>query len=170
MLDDLDRMLDDRGHRFCRYADDCNIYVRSQRAGERVMRSVRKFIENRLGLKINEQKSAVDRPRNRKFLGFSFHQRNWKTFIRVTPKSLARFRDQVREITARSNGHSMEQRITELQRYFRGWMQYYRLAQTPSVYRDLDSWTLRRLRLCLWKQWKNARTRVRNLKALKVPD
>lgn len=169
MLDDLDKLLEQRGHRFCRYADDCNIYVRSQRAGDRTMSTVRRFIEGRLGLKLNEEKSKVDRPRNRKFLGFSFFRRKGIQ-LRVAPKAIARFKDRVREITARSNGWSMERRIRTLRDYCRGWMQYFRLARTPSVYRDLDSWTLRRLRLCLWKQWKRVRTRLRELRALNLSE
>ena len=169
MLDDLDKLLEERGHRFCRYADDCNIYVRSQRAGERTMSAVRHFIEGRLGLKLNEEKSKVDRPRNRKFLGFSFFRRNGIQ-LRIASKTIARFKDRVREITSRSNGWSMERRIRTLRDYFRGWMQYFRLARTPSVYRDLEGWTLRRLRLCLWKQWKLPRTRLRELRALGLPE
>jgi group II intron reverse transcriptase/maturase len=169
MLDDLDKLLEQRGHRFCRYADDCNIYVRSQRAGDRTMSAVRRFIEGRLGLKLNEEKSKVDRPHNRKFLGFSFFRRKGIQF-RIAPKTIERFKARVREITARSNGWSMERRIRALYTYLRGWMQYFRLARTPSVYRDLDGWVLRRLRLCLWKQWKRARTRLRELRALGLPE
>jgi RNA-directed DNA polymerase len=168
MLDDLDKLLEERGHRFCRYADDCNIYVRSQRAGERVMSTVRRFIEGRLGLRINEEKSKVDRPRNRKFLGFSFFRRDGIQ-IRVAPKAIERFKARVREITARSNGWSMERRTRALHDFFRGWMQYFRLAQTPEAFASLDGWTRRRLRLCLWKQWKCVRTRWRNLRALGQP-
>ncbi len=112
------------------------------------MSAVRRFVEVRLGLKLNETKSKVDRPRNREFLGFSFFRRNGIHF-RVAPKTIERFKERVREMTSRSNGWSMERRIRALCAYFRGWMQYFRLAQTPSVYRNLDSWTLRRLRLCL---------------------
>jgi len=169
MLDDLDKLLEERGHRFCRYADDCNIYVRSQRAGERTMSAVRRFIEGRLGLRINEEKSKVDRPRNRKFLGFSFFRRNGVQF-RIAPKTIERFKARVREITARSNGWSMERRIRALSAYFRGWMGYFRIARTPSIYRELDGWTLRRLRLCLWKQWKRIRTRLRELRALGLSE
>jgi RNA-directed DNA polymerase len=169
MLDDLDKLLEERGHRFCRYADDCNIYVQSKRAGERVMSTVRRFIEGRLGLHINEEKSAVDRPRNRKFLGFSFY-RNKGLKIRVAQKSLERLKKRVREITSRSNGWSMEMRIDALCKFFRGWVGYYRLAQTPSVYERLDGWTLHRLRLCLWKQWKRPRTRLRELRALGLKE
>ena len=110
------------------------------------MSAVRRFIEGRLGLKLNEEKSKVDRPQNRKFLGFSFFRRNGPQ-LRLAPKTIERFKDRVREITARSNGWSMERRIPALMAYFRGWMQYFRLARTPSVYRDLEGWTLRRLRL-----------------------
>jgi RNA-directed DNA polymerase len=169
MLDDLDKLLEQRGHRFCRYADDCNVYIRSQRAGERVMSAIRHFIEGRLGLKINETKSKVDRPRNRKFLGFSFFRRNGIR-IRVAAKSIERFKNRVREITARSNGWSMERRVSALCAYLRGWLQYFQLAETPSVFRDLDGWVLRRLRLCQWKQWKRARTRLRELRALKLKE
>jgi RNA-directed DNA polymerase len=169
MLDDLDKLLEQRGHRFCRYADDCNIYVRSQRAGERVMSAARRFIEGRLGLRINEEKSKVDRPNNRKFLGFSFFRRNGIR-IRVASKTIEGFKARVREITDRHNGLSMERRIRQLRVYLRGWMQYFRLAATPSVYRDLDGWTLRRLRQCQWKQWKLVRTRLRELRALQLPE
>jgi group II intron reverse transcriptase/maturase len=169
MLDDLDKLLEQRGHRFCRYADDCNIYVRSQRAGDRTMSAVRRFLEGRLGLKLNEEKSKVDRPRNRKFLGFSFFRRHGTQF-RIAPKTIERLKERVREITARSNGWSMERRIRALRDYFRGWMQYFRLARTPSVYRDLEGWTLRRLRLCLWKQWKRPRTWLPEVRALGLPE
>ena len=169
MLDDLDRLLETRGHRFCRYADDCNIYVRSQRAGERVMSTVRRFIEGRLGLRINEEKSKVDRPGNRKFLGFSFFHREG-VHIRVAPKAIERFKKRVREITARSNGRSIDQRIRALSIYIRGWMQYYQLARTPEIFGSLDGWTRRRLRQCLWKQWKCVRTRWRELRALGQPE
>jgi RNA-directed DNA polymerase len=169
MLDDLDKLLEERGHRFCRYADDCNIYVRSQRAGDRTMSAVRGFIEGRLGLKLNEEKSKVDRPQNRKFLGFRFFGRNGIQ-IRVAPRARERFKDRAREITARNNGWSMERRIRALTAYLRGWMQYFRLARTPSIYRPLDGWTLRRLRLCLWKQWKLPKTRLRKLRALNLPE
>ena len=169
MLDDLDKLLEGRGHRFCRYADDCNIYVRSQRAGDRVMSTVRRFIEGRLGLRINEEKSKVDRPGNRKFLGFSFFHREG-TQIRIAPKAIERFKARVREVTARSNGWSMDRRIRVLSIYIRGWMQYFRLASTPDVFGSLDGWTRRRLRLCLWKQWKLVRTRWRELRALGQPE
>ncbi|MDE3076044.1 MAG: group II intron reverse transcriptase/maturase [Chloroflexota bacterium] len=169
MLDDLDRELTARGHRFCRYADDCNVYVRSRKAGERVMGSIRRFVQGRLGLQVNEQKSAVDRPWSLKFLGFSFY-RNRGIRIRLAPKTLERFKARVRGVTARSNGRGMEWRIRELDAYQRGWLGYFALAATPSVYRDLDGWVRRRLRACLWKQWKRVRTRQRELRALGLPE
>jgi group II intron reverse transcriptase/maturase len=167
MLDDLDKLLEERGLRFCRYADDCNVYVRSQRAGERVMSSLRRFIEDRLGLRINEEKSAVAQPHTRKFLGYSFYGKNPVRF-RIAPKTIERLKERVRKITARSNGRGVEQRIRVLSDYLRGWMQYFRLARTPSIYRDLDGWILHRLRMCLWKQWKRYRTRLRELRALRT--
>jgi RNA-directed DNA polymerase len=169
MLDDLDRELTARGHRFCRYADDCNVYVRSRRAGQRVMASIRSFVEGRLGLKVNEQKSAVDRPWKLKFLGFSFYRRNNVLQVRLASKTVARFKAKVRKITARSNGRSMEWRIRELNAYQRGWLGYFALAATPSVYQRLDGWVRARLRACLWKQWKRIRTRERELRALGLP-
>ncbi len=169
MLDDLDRYLTERGHKFCRYADDCNIYVRSQRAGERVMVNTCRFLEERLSLRVNASKSAVDRPRNRKFLGYSFFRR-LGVRLRVAPKSFERFKSRVREITSRSNGWSMERRIATLNRFIRGWMQYFRLAQNAKAFEALDKWILRRLRLCQWKQWKRVRTRLRELRALNLPE
>jgi len=169
MLDDLDRFLTERGHKFCRYADDCNIYVRSQRAGERVMAGTCRFLEERLSLKVNTSKSAVDKPRNRKFLGFSFFWRNGPQ-LRIAPKSVERFKARVREITSRSNGWGMERRIAALNAFCRGWVQYFRLAPTPSVFESLQGWILRRLRLCQWKDWKRTRTRRRKLLALKLPE
>ena len=169
-LDDLDRELTARGHRFVRYADDCNIYVRSERAGQRVMASVRHFVEERLGLRVNERKSSVDRPWNCKFLGFSFYRMKDGTRVRVHKKTLKRFKDRVREITGRSNGWSMDDRMRALNRYTTGWMAYFALARTPSVYRNLDSWIRARLRACLWKQWKQPRTRVRELRNLGLPE
>ncbi len=168
MLDDLDKELEKRGHRFVRYADDCNIYVKSRRAGERVMGSIRRYVEGKLKLKVNEEKSAVDRPWRREFLGFSFT--NYKRpLIRVAPKSLSRFKDKVRELTSRRRSMSLAERIQELNQYLRGWMGYFKLAVTRSIFEQLDGWIRRRLRMCLLKQWKRGRTRVRELMALGIP-
>lgn len=168
VLDELDKELEKRGHRFVRYADDCNIYVRSRRAGERVMESVTKFIEGTLKLKVNRQKSAVDRPWKRKFLGFSFtSNRNPK--IRIANKSKARFKERIREITSRKMPYSLENRVQKLNKFLNGWVNYYQLADTPSVFQEFESWIRRRLRMCIWKDWKKPKTRIRNLIRLGVP-
>jgi len=163
VLDELDQELERRGHRFCRYADDCNIYVRSQRAGERVKRSITCFIERRLKLKINEAKSAVARPAERKFLGFSMTSgREIKRSI--APKSLVRFKQKVRELTGRTRGISIEQMTKELSSYLRGWKGYFGFCQTPSVLEELDQGIRRRLRSVIWKQGTRGRQRFRLLR------
>ncbi|KAF0195016.1 MAG: reverse transcriptase (RNA-dependent DNA polymerase) [Bacillota bacterium] len=162
ILDDLDKELERRGHRFVRYADDCNIYVKTVRAGQRVMEGVKRFVEDELKLKVNEQKSAVDRPWKRKFLGFSFTPER-KTRTRIAPKARAKFEDKVRELTSRSRSMSMAKRIDQLNVYLRGWMGYFRLADTRSVIESLDQWTRRRLRMCYLKQWKKPKSVYRNL-------
>ena len=169
LLDDLDKELTERGLRFVRYADDCNIFVKSKRAGERVMESVIRFVEGKLRLKVNRDKSAVDRPWNRKFLGFSF-MRNKEAIIRIAPKKLEQLRERVREITSRTRGISMKNRIKELNRYLMGWIGYFKLASAKKHCQSLDKWIRRRLRMCLWKQWKLPKTRKRNLRALGIPE
>jgi hypothetical protein len=164
VLHDLDVELENRGHRFARYADDCNIYVKSERAGLRVMESVSKYIEDKLRLKVNTNKSAVDRPWKRKFLGFSFTNEETKR-VRIAPKSLKRAKDRIRQITKRSTGISLEARIKELNTYLIGWSIYYGYAQTPSIFERLDEWIRRRLRVCLLKTWKTRTTRKRKLVA-----
>ncbi|MCL5045480.1 MAG: group II intron reverse transcriptase/maturase, partial [Actinobacteria bacterium] len=153
MLDDLDKELERRGHRFVRYADDCNIYVRSRRAGERVMASTRNFLRERLSLRVNEAKSAVDRPWKRKFLGFSMYQTKGETRIRLAPQSIERVEEKIRVLTARSNGHGMKEGIGAINSYLGGWVGYFALADARSTFEDLDGWLRRRLRMCLWKQW-----------------
>jgi RNA-directed DNA polymerase len=152
VLDELDRELERRGHRFVRYADDCNIYVRSVRAGQRVMESVTRFISQKLKLKVNREKSAVARPQERKFLGFSL-TRNRKPKRRIAPKAKVRFKQRVRELTGRTRGVSLEERVRELASYLRGWRSYFGFCQTPWVLVHLDSWIRRRLRSVLWVQW-----------------
>jgi len=169
MLDDLDKELERRGHRFVRYADDVNIYVRSRRAGERVMDSVRAFVEGKLRLKVNERKSAVDRPWKRKLLGFSFFWRRGKVLIRVARESLERFRDKIRWLTKRTRPGKLPEVIRQINVYTRGWVGYFRLADTPSVFGELDGWLRRRLRQLVWKRWKRGRTRWQALVALGVP-
>ncbi|TLN00088.1 group II intron reverse transcriptase/maturase [bacterium] len=168
MLDELDWELAHRGHKFARYADDCNIYVKSRRAGERVMESVKRFVEERLKLRVNLQKSAVDRPWRRKFLGFSFSF-NKEPKIRVAPISLERFKGKVRELTCRSNGQSMAKRLEKLNTYLIGWVGYFQLADTRSIFYHLDEWVRRRLRMCLLKHWKKPKTKKRNLVSLGIP-
>ena len=168
-LDELDKELERRGHKFCRYADDCNIYVRSQRAGERVMASVRGFITGRLKLKVNEAKSAVDRPWKRKFLGFSLTA-NKEAKIRIAPKSLERLKGKLRELTRRNRSQELGERIRLINGYVGGWVGYFAKAETPSILEDLDQWLLRRLRACVWKTWKRVRTRYHKLRGLGLPE
>jgi RNA-directed DNA polymerase len=154
LLDELDRELERRGHRFVRYADDCNIYVKSERAGQRVMESVKHFLNRKLKLKVNESKSAVARPKDRKFLGFSF---TWRNSIRrrIAPQAILQFKERIRELTRRMIG--------ELRPYVIGWQGYFGSCETPSTLRTLDQWTRRRLRYVQWKQWKRGRTRFKEL-------
>jgi RNA-directed DNA polymerase len=163
MLDVLDKELERRGHCFARYADDCNIYVRSVRAGERVMQGVKRFLEKRLKLRINEAKSAVAPPSQRKFLGFSFTG-GATLKRRVAPQALARFKERVRELTRRTQGQSLEKIVEKLSRYLIGWRGYFGICETPSVLRELDQWTRRRLRSLVWTQWKRGRTRYAELR------
>ena len=169
LLDDLDRELEQRGHKFVRYADDCNIYVKTPRAGERVLANVRRFLEQKLKLKVNEQKSKVDRPAKRKILGFRLFR--WKDQIRigVAPKSMARCRERLRELTRRTRPGRLADIVDEVNRQVRGWVGYYRLADTPTPFKELDEWLRRRLRQLVWKRWKRGRTRWRELVALGVP-
>jgi RNA-directed DNA polymerase len=168
VLDELDKELEKRGHRFVRYADDCNIYVKTKRAGERVKASVTQFIEKRLKLKVNQAKSAVDRPWKRKFLGFSFSV-SQEPKVRIAKQSLQKAEARIREITSRRKSIKMEERIKILNQFLTGWCGYFSLADTPSVFRKLDSWIRRRLRMCLWKQWKKPKTKVKRLISLGMP-
>jgi RNA-directed DNA polymerase len=168
VLDELDRELERRGHRFVRYADDCNIYVRSGKAGQRVMESVTRFIERRLKLQINAEKSAVARPWDRSFLGFTLT--NGPEFRRcIAPKAIARFKHRVRELTGRHRGISLERMIRELTPYLRGWANYFGLSQWHEL-QSLDGWIRRRLRCVAWVQWKTRRKRFHELRRLGVPE
>jgi RNA-directed DNA polymerase len=162
VLDELDRELEKRGLRFVRYADDCNIYVRSQRAGDRVMGSIARFITKRLKLKVNEEKSAVGQPQWRKFLGFSFTGER-EPRRRIAPKAIARFKERIRELTRRTRGVSIERMAEDVARYLRGWRGYFGKCQTPSVLEDLEKWLRRRLRSAMWKQWKRGKVRFAEL-------
>ncbi|WP_338471239.1 group II intron reverse transcriptase/maturase [Niallia sp. XMNu-256] len=169
VLDELDKELEARGHKFVRYADDCNIYIKSKRAGERTMNSIQRFIEKKLRLKVNEKKSAIDRPWKRKFLGFSFTSSK-EPKVRIAKDSLKRLKNKVRKLTSRKMSYPMEYRVEKLNQYLIGWCGYFALADTKTVFRELDGWVRRRLRMCLWKNWKNPRTKIRNLIKLGVPE
>ena len=159
MLDELDKELEKRGHKFCRYADDNNIYVKSLRAGKRVMKSITGYLEGKLKLKVNQQKSAVDRPWKRKFLGFSFYPNKTGVGIRVHPKPVTKFKDKVREVLSRSNGWSIEQKIAAVNSKNMGWVNYFGIADMKKLAGELDEWIRRRLRMCIWKQWRKVKTR-----------
>jgi len=158
VLDKLDRELERRGHRFVRYADDCNIYVRSERAGQRVMDGITLFITQRLKLKVNEKKSAVARPQERKFLGFSFTA-GPEIRRRIAPKAVQRFKERIREITRQAKGVSLETTIAKLAPYMRGWRGYFGFCETPDLLINLTRWVRVRLRAALWRQWKTQRRR-----------
>jgi len=162
MLDDLDKELERRGHKFVRYADDCNIYVGSKRAGERVMESIREFLEKRLKLKVNEKKSSVDRPWKRKFLGYSMTNEK-KARLKVAPQSVKRFKAKLREIFRRGRGRNVGKIIEELTPVLRGWHTYFKLAEVRNVFEKLDEWIRRKLRCIKWRQWKRVKTRAKNL-------
>ncbi len=166
LLDEWDRELERRGHRFVRYADDSNIYVRSERAGERVLTGMKQFLAKRLRLKVNEQKSAVGKPSERKFLGYSFTSKT-PTQRRIAPQSVQRFKERVRELTKR--GRHVQRVVTELSRYLRGWAGYYGRTEWPSQLRELDGWVRRRLRRYLWRAWQRPRRRYRMLRRHGVP-
>jgi RNA-directed DNA polymerase len=162
LLTDLDRELERRGHRFVRYADDSNIYVKSEHAGQRVKASITRFLETRLKLKVNEAKSAVAHPWQRKFLGFSF-TRSPRPRRKIAPQAVARFKQRVRELTDRNQGRALGEVIDRLALYLRGWRGYFGFCETPSVLRDLDSWIRHRLRSLVCKQWKRGRRRFAEL-------
>jgi len=166
MLDDLDKELERRGHSFVRYADDCNIYVKTERAGQRVMESVKGFLTKKLKLKVNEKKSAVGKPQERKFLGFSF---TWGKELkrRIAPVALKRFKTTVRELTG--NSRSIYQTVNNLAKYLTGWRGYFGFSQTPVVLRNLESWIRRRLRTIIWRQWKRGKTRYKELRRRGIP-
>ena len=162
ILDDLDKELDRRGHRYCRYADDCNIYVGSRRAGERVMESIRGFLQRRLKLQVNREKSAVDRPWKRVFLGFSM---TWHKMprLKVAPSSVLRFKSKLKEAFRQGRGRNLLRFIEELKPFLQGWINYFRLTEVKITFEELDGWIRRRLRCMLWRRWKRPFTRARNL-------
>jgi group II intron reverse transcriptase/maturase len=168
VLDELDKELEARGHKFVRYADDFRIYCKSPKAAERVKSSITRFLTVKLRLKVNEEKSAVSRPWLRKFLGFTFFHMYGQSKIRIHAKTIERFKQRVRELTNRSSGKSLDQVVKELNMYFRGWWNYFRLTEARHILKLLKTWIIRRLRCLVWKQWKNPRTRVHNLEKLGI--
>lgn len=162
ILDELDRELSKRKLHYVRYADDCNIYVASERAGQRVMESISNFLQKKLRLRVNKEKSAVGKPSRRKFLGFSFLKKT-EPRIRLADQSKDRFKRRIRELTRPTRGRSLEQVILDLRRYLVGWHSYFRLCETPSVFAQLDEWIRRRVRCYLWRHWKRGRTRFKAL-------
>ena len=162
LLDDLDKELERRGHRFVRYADDCNVYVKSRAAGDRVMTSLERFLSNRLRLTINREKSAVDRPWRRKFLGYSFTS-HYNPKPKVAPESIKRLKGHLKQYFRRGRGQSLRQVIREINPLLRGWIAYYRMAEVKGPIQRLDAWIRRKLRCIIWRQWKTPRTRFRKL-------
>lgn len=168
MLNELDKELTKRGLKFCRYADDCNIYVKSKKAAERVMASITRFIEIDLKLKVNKDKSTVDRPWKLKFLGFSFYHNKSGIGIRVHPKPVKKLKEKLKKITGRSNAKSIKQRILELKQVITGWVNYFGIADMGVRLKELDEWLRRRIRMCYWKRWKKIKTRHDNLVKLGI--
>jgi RNA-directed DNA polymerase len=170
MLDDLDSELERRGHNFVRYADDGRIYVKSERTGQRVMESITQYVEQRLKLKVNREKSVVDRATKRPLLGFRFQYGRGEVKVLVDQKARKRAKERLHQLTSRRWGVSMERRIEEINRFTVGWTAYFALADTPSVFEELDKWLRRRLRQVRWKEWKRVRTKLRKLRAAGIPE
>lgn len=170
MLNELDKELERRGLKFCRYADDGNIYVRSKKAAERVMKNITRFLEENLKLKVNREKSTVGRPWKLKFLGFSFYLSRGRIGIRVHEKSVMKFMKKVKEITSRSNGKGIAWRVEELKQSIIGWVNYFGFADLKKLAQRLDEWVRRRLRMCFWKQWKKIKTKHDNLVRLGIEN
>jgi len=162
-LTKFDRMLEERGHKFVRYADDCNIYVKSPRAAERVMEGCIKFLEGKLKLKVNRKKSATGSPTKLKFLGFSLYELKGKIGIRVHEKPLKRLKDRLKGLTSRKRGGTIEQILAEIIKLINGWLGYYRLADMKKYLQGISEWLRRRIRQLYWKRWKRIRTRYENL-------
>ena len=162
LLDELDKELERRGHRFVRYADDCNIYVRSRRAGERVLDTIERFLRKRLRLVVNREKSAVDRPWNRKFLGYTF-TRHYQPKFKVAPESVKRFKGRLRDVFRKARGRNLRRVLAELRPVLLGWVSYYRKSEVRVTFEELDQWIRRKLRAILWRQWKRNWTRATNL-------
>jgi hypothetical protein len=163
MLNELDNELEGRGHKFVRYADDCMIFCRSKRSAHRVKESITKFIEHTLYLRVNREKTTVGNVIGMKFLGYSFYLQKGGCRLCVHPKSYQKLKTRLKELTGRSNGMGYDRRKHELHQLLRGWVEYFKLADMQSRVQRIDEWLRRRLRMCIWKSWKNAQTRIRNL-------
>ncbi|WP_203527836.1 group II intron reverse transcriptase/maturase [Clostridium thermarum] len=170
MLHELDVELTKRELCFCRYADDCNIYVKSKKSANRVMKGITKFIEEKLKLKVNKDKSTVDRPWKLKFLGFSFYRGKSEYRIRIHEKPLNKFKAKLKELTSRSNAMNMEYRFLKLKQAIVGWINYFAIADMKNILKTLDEWLRRRIRMCFWKQWKKIKTKHDNLVKLGIPN
>jgi RNA-directed DNA polymerase len=168
MLNELDWELEDRGHKFVRYADDMVILCKSSRSAKRILESITCFIENKLFLRVNREKSKVCHIREVKFLGYSFYKMKGKGRLRIHPKSVLKMRAKIKELTSRSNGWGNERRKESLRQYITGWVQYFKLADIDKLLVRIDSWYRRRIRMVIWKQWKRIRTRLKNLIKLDV--
>jgi group II intron reverse transcriptase/maturase len=168
ILDKLDKELEKRGHRFVRYADDVSIYVKSKRAGERVMESISTYIEKELKLRVNMEKSSVTRPWFSKLLGFTFYHKKGEKGISVHRKSIVAYKDKIRAITSRSKPYAMEERMMQIRQLNHGWGNSFKLSEAKSVFVELDEWARSRIRLCYWKQWKKVKTRIGQLEKLGI--
>lgn len=170
MLNELDKELTKRGHPFVRYADDCMIFCRSERAAERILESISKFIEDKLFLKVNRDKTGTGSVCGKKFLGYTFdYDKEGKCLLRLHPKTVVKLKARLRQLTGRSNGMGYAQRKKALELFIRGWVEYYKLAEMKLIVKDIDGWLRRRIRMCIWKSWKNPRTRIANLIKCGVP-
>ena len=170
MLNELDKELENRGHRFVRYADDCMIFCKSRKSAERTLKNIIPFIEKKLFLKVNRKKTEVAHISTVKYLGYSFYRHKGKCRFRVHPKSVAKMKNRIRELTDRNKGISNEVREKKYQEYVRGWVEYFRLADMKKLLQKTDEWARRRIRAIYWKQWKKIKTKCRMLKALGLED
>ncbi len=166
MLNELDKEIESRGHRFVRYADDCMIFCKSRKSAERTLKNIIPFIERKLFLKVNRKKTGVEHISKAKYLGYSFYRYKGKCRFRVHPKSVTKMKDKIRELTDRNNGMSNAKREEKYQQFVRGWVNYFRLADMKKLLRETDEWARRRIRAVYWKQWKKVKTKYRMLKAL----
>ena len=168
MLNELDKELERRGHKFVRYADDMVIMCKSHRSAQRTLNKILPFIEQKLFLRVNREKTVVDYVGRVKFLGFSFYQYKGKARVRIHPKSIAKMQSKVKELTSRSNGIGNENRARQLRRYIMGWVNYFKIADMKKLLLNTDEWMRRRIRMTFWKQWKRVRTRLKMLESLGI--